>query len=285
MPRSKLKMKNKKIIKRSIICWLLLMPFIIMSLFPYAVMLTSSLKPRGEVYKIPTSWFASDFRFKNYLEMWDAINFGSSLFNSLYVGFITTLCILIIAIPAAYGLSQFEFKYKGLYRMFLLTTQMLSPIILIIGIFRLCVWLGILDSKNSLVLVYAAFGLAFSTWMLQSYFSTIPKELEESAWIEGATKFKSLIYIFIPLAIPAITVTSLISFVHSWNEFVLALTLMRSNENYTLPLKVFSLVGGRYQIEWDHVMAATFLATVPVAIIFSWLQKYLVQGISLGAIK
>jgi len=278
-------MKNKKIIKHSIICWLLLMPFIIMSLFPYAVMLTSSLKPRGEVYKIPTSWFASDFRFKNYLEMWDAINFGSSLFNSLYVGFITTLCILIIAIPAAYGLSQFEFKYKGLYRMFLLTTQMLSPIILIIGIFRLCVWLGILDSKNSLVLVYAAFGLAFSTWMLQSYFSTIPKELEESAWIEGATKFKSLIYIFIPLAIPAITVTSLISFVHSWNEFVLALTLMRSNENYTLPLKVFSLVGGRYQIEWDHVMAATFLATVPVAIIFSWLQKYLVQGISLGAIK
>ena len=277
-------MKNKKIIKHSIICWLLLMPFIIMSLFPYAVMLTSSLKPRGEVYKIPTSWFASDFRFKNYLEMWDAINFGSSLFNSLYVGFITTLCILIIAIPAAYGLSQFEFKYKGIYRMFLLTTQMLSPIILIIGIFRLCVWLGILDSKNSLVLVYAAFGLAFSTWMLQSYFSTIPKELEESAWIEGATKFKSLIYIFIPLAIPAITVTSLISFVHSWNEFVLALTLMRSNENYTLPLKVYSLVG-RYQIEWDHVMAAAFLATVPVAIIFSWLQKYLVQGISLGAIK
>jgi len=162
---------------------------------------------------------------------------------------------------------------------------MLSPIILIIGIFRLCVWLGILDSKNSLVLVYAAFGLAFSTWMLQSYFSTIPKELEESAWIEGASKFKSLIYIFIPLAIPAITVTSLISFVHSWNEFVLALTLLRSNDNYTLPLKVFSLVGGRYQIEWDHVMAATFLATVPVAVVFSWLQKYLVQGISLGAIK
>jgi len=276
---------NKKIIKKSLICWLVLAPFIFLSLFPFAVMLASSLKPRGEVYKIPTSWLSSEFRFKNYLEMWDAINFGTSLYNSLYVGFFTTLCILVIAIPAAYGLSQYEFKLKGLYRIFLLTTQMLSPIILIIGIFRLCVWLGILDSKNSLVLVYAAFGLAFSTWMLQSYFSTIPKELEESAWIEGASKFKSLIYIFIPLAIPAITVTSLISFVHSWNEFVLALTLLRSNDNYTLPLKVFSLVGGRYQIEWDHVMAATFLATVPVAVVFSWLQKYLVQGISLGAIK
>ena len=278
-------MMNKKNIKKSLICWLVLAPFIFLSLFPFAVMLASSLKPRGEVYKIPTSWLSSEFRFKNYLEMWDAINFGTSLYNSLYVGFFTTLCILAIAIPAAYGLSQYEFKLKGLYRIFLLTTQMLSPIILIIGIFRLCVWLGILDSKNSLVLVYAAFGLAFSTWMLQSYFSTIPKELEESAWIEGASKFKSLIYIFIPLAIPAITVTSLISFVHSWNEFVLALTLLRSNDNYTLPLKVFSLVGGRYQIEWDHVMAATFLATVPVAVVFSWLQKYLVQGISLGAIK
>ena len=278
-------MMNKKNIKKSLICWLVLAPFIFLSLFPFAVMLASSLKPRGEVYKIPTSWLSSEFRFKNYLEMWDAINFGTSLYNSLYVGFFTTLCILVIAIPAAYGLSQYEFKLKGLYRIFLLTTQMLSPIILIIGIFRLCVWLGILDSKNSLVLVYAAFGLAFSTWMLQSYFSTIPKELEESAWIEGASKFKSLIYIFIPLAIPAITVTSLISFVHSWNEFVLALTLLRSNDNYTLPLKVFSLVGGRYQIEWDHVMAATFLATVPVAVVFSWLQKYLVQGISLGALK
>ena len=278
-------MMNKKIVKKSLICWLILTPFIFLSLFPFAVMLASSLKPRGEVYKIPTSWLSSEFRFKNYLEMWDAINFGTSLYNSLYVGFFTTLCILVIAIPAAFGLSQYEFKLKGLYRIFLLTTQMLSPIILIIGIFRLCVWLGILDSKNSLVLVYAAFGLAFSTWMLQSYFSTIPKELEESAWIEGASKFKSLIYIFIPLAIPAITVTSLISFVHSWNEFVLALTLLRSNDNYTLPLKVFSLVGGRYQIEWDHVMAATFLATVPVAVVFSWLQKYLVQGISLGAIK
>ena len=206
-------MMNKKNIKKSLICWLVLAPFIFLSLFPFAVMLASSLKPRGEVYKIPTSWLSSEFRFKNYLEMWDAINFGTSLYNSLYVGFFTTLCILVIAIPAAYGLSQYEFKLKGLYRIFLLTTQMLSPIILIIGIFRLCVWLGILDSKNSLVLVYAAFGLAFSTWMLQSYFSTIPKELEESAWIEGASKFKSLIYIFIPLAIPAIIVTSLISFV------------------------------------------------------------------------
>jgi multiple sugar transport system permease protein len=181
--------------------------------------------------------------------------------------------------------SRFRFRGRGPYRQFLLVTQMLSPIVLVIGIFRLMAWLGLVDQLNALVLAYGAFGIAFAVWMLQSYFATIPVELEEAAWIDGASRLQSLTRVFVPLALPAVTVTALLTFIYGWNEFVLALTLLRSDAQFTLPIKVFSLVGGRYSVEWDHVMAATFLATVPVAVVFAWLQRYLVQGLALGGVK
>jgi multiple sugar transport system permease protein len=127
--------------------------------------------------------------------------------------------------------------------------------------------------------------MAFTIWMLQSYFNSIPRDLEEAAWMDGASHFTSLVKVFLPLAVPAMVVTAIFTFINSWNEFVLALTMLRSSENFTLPVQIFSQVAGRYQVEWHHVMAATVLATVPVAIVFSWLQRYLIRGMALGAVK
>jgi multiple sugar transport system permease protein len=121
--------------------------------------------------------------------------------------------------------------------------------------------------------------------MLQSYFGAIPVELEEAALIDGCNRWGAILRVFVPLAIPAIVVTAIFTFINSWNEFVVALTLLRSDENFTLPLKIFSLVGGRYTVEWQQVMAATLLATLPVAAVFTWLQRYLVRGMMMGAIK
>ena len=112
-----------------------------------------------------------------------------------------------------------------------------------------------------------------------------PKELEENAWIDGATWFQSLRLVFLPMALPALAVTAILTFVNTWNEFVLALSLLRSQESYTLTLRIYVLVGGAYKINWEHVMAATLLATVPVAIVFAWMQRYLVKGLSLGGVK
>ncbi|NRA22063.1 MAG: carbohydrate ABC transporter permease, partial [Oceanospirillaceae bacterium] len=190
-----------------------------------------------------------------------------------------------VAIPAAYALARYHFRAKSSYRLFLLVTQMLSPIVLVVGLFRLIVWLGLIDSVNSLVLIYAGFNIAFAIWMLQNYFQTIPKDLEESAWMEGASFFQGLVKVFLPMAVPAIAVTAMFTFINSWNEFVLALTVLRTEENYTLPIQVYSLVGGRYTIEWHHVMAAALVASLPAAILFSWLQKKLVTGLSSGAVK
>jgi len=272
-------------LKKSLIYWAILSPLVVVILFPFAVMFVTAVRPRDELFVYPPRWGFSEFRWDNFAEMWVKTNFGEALFNSLYVSVLSTALALVLSIPAAYALSRYRFRGKGAYRTFLLMTQMMSPIVLVLGLFRLMVALGMVNNLNSLVLTYAAFNMAFTIWMLQSYFSTIPRDLEEAAWIDGASHFTSLVRIFLPLAVPAMAVTAIFSFINGWNEFVLALTMIRSSDDFTLPVQIYSQVAGRYQVEWHHVMAGTVLATVPVAIVFSWLQKYLIRGMALGAVK
>lgn len=272
-------------LKKTLIYWAILSPLVVVILFPFAVMFVTAVRPRDELFVYPPRWGFSEFRWENFAEMWVKTNFGEALFNSLYVSVLSTALALLLSIPAAYALSRYRFPGKGAYRTFLLMTQMMSPIVLVLGLFRLMVALGMVNNLNSLVLTYAAFNMAFTIWMLQSYFSTIPRDLEEAAWIDGASHFTSLVRIFLPLAVPAMAVTAIFSFINGWNEFVLALTMIRSSDDFTLPVQIYSQVAGRYQVEWHHVMAGTVLATVPVAIVFSWLQKYLIRGMALGAVK
>jgi len=269
--------------RRTIFSWIVLSPLIVLVLFPFAVMFITAIKPATEVLR-PT-WWPGEMRLQNFLTMWEATGFGQALWNSIYVAVLSTAIALIVSIPAAYAMSRYRFAARGFLQQFLLVSQMLSPIVLVIGLFRLVVWLGLIDNINSIVFVYAAFNIAFSVWMLQSYFSTIPKDLEEAAWIEGASPWKALVKVFLPLAVPAMVVTSIFAFINAWNEFVIALTMLRSQATYTLPIQIFSLVAGRYTVEWHHVMAAAFVATIPIAIVFAWLQRYLVRGLALGAVK
>ena len=271
--------------KKSILYWLVLSPILIAILFPYAVMLSTALKPRSEIFVFDPTWWPSELRWANFVDMWHAIDFGKALVNSLIVSSTSVALVLLVAIPAGYATARFRFKGQPVYRQFLLITQMLSPIVLIIGIFRMMAALGVVDQPIALILAYGAFNMAFATWMLQSFFETIPREIEESAWIDGATWLQSLRLVFLPMALPALAVTAILTFVNTWNEFVLALSLLRSQESYTLTLRIYVLVGGAYKINWEHVMAATLLATVPVAIVFAWMQRYLVKGLSLGGVK
>ncbi len=276
-------MKISRKWRRTLVCWALLSPMVVLVLFPFAVMIITAVKPPSEVLR-PT-WWPSEFRWDNFITMWNATGFGRALWNSLYTAILSTVLALIVSIPAAYAMSRYRFAGRGFFQQFLLVSQMLSPIVLVIGLFRLVVWLGLIDNINSVVFVYAAFSIAFSVWMLQSYFSTIPRDLEEAAWIEGASAWQALVRVFLPLAVPAIVVTAIFAFINGWNEFVIALTMLRTQDSYTLPIQVFSLVAGRYTVEWHHVMAAAFVATLPVAIVFAWLQRYMVRGLALGAVK
>ncbi len=271
--------------RKSLLYWLFLSPLVVVILFPYAVMLSTALKPKDEIFVIDPAWWPSTLTWSNFADMWHAVSFGAALKNSLIISGTSVLICLAVAIPAGYATARFQFRGQPAYRQFLLITQMLSPIVLIIGIFRMMAKLGVVDQPLGLILAYAAFNMAFATWMLQSYFATIPKELEEAAWIDGASWLQSLTLVFLPLALPSLAVTAILTFVNTWNEFVLAFSLLRSDESYNLTIRIYSLVNAAYKINWDHVMAATVLATVPVAIIFAWLQRYLVKGLSIGGVK
>ncbi|WP_086052566.1 carbohydrate ABC transporter permease [Pseudoruegeria sp. SK021] len=269
--------------RHTLIAWALIGPIAVVILFPFAVMLITALKPADEV--LQPHWWPRNPQWGNFIAMWKATNFGPALLNSLLVSGFSTALAVAVSVPAAYALARMPFRGKGAFRQFLLISQMLSPIVLVLGLFQLVASLGLLDSKLSIVLVYAAFAIAFATWLLQSYFSTIPRDLEEAAWIEGASRTTAIRTVFLPLALPAIAVTCIFTFVQAWNEFVLALTLLRSQESYTLPIQIFSLVAGRYTIEWNYVMAAALVATVPVAIVFAIMQRHLVRGLASGAVK
>ncbi|MET4635183.1 carbohydrate ABC transporter permease [Kaistia defluvii] len=272
-------------VRKSLLMWLFLSPLVVVILFPFAVMVSTAVKPRVEVLMYPPSWFPSEIRLQNFIDMWQATRLGPAVMNSLLVSIAATVLCLLVAIPAAYAAARMEFTGRKLFRQFLLVTQMLSPIVLVLGIFRLMAKMGFVDQLPALVLAYVAFNLAFSVWMLQAYFQTIPKELEEAATLDGASTLQRMRLIFLPLAAPAIGITAVFIFIYCWNEFVLAMTLLRSPEKSTLTLQTFSLVGGRYQVEWDHVMAATLVASVPVAAIFALLQRSLVSGLTVGAVK
>lgn len=271
--------------RRTLVAWLCLAPLMLVILFPFAVMITTAIRQRAEILVFPPVWIPRHVRLWNFVDMWRAVGFGQALVNSIIVSVAATLLALLVALPAAYATARLRFGGQRSYQQFLLVTQMLSPIVLILGIFRLMAAMGLADRMAGLVLAYAAFNLAFAIWMLQAYFRTIPKELEEAAILDGATALQRFRLVFLPLAAPALGVTTTFVFIYCWNEFVLALSILRSPDKYTLPLQIFSLVGGRYSIEWDHVMAATLLATVPAALVFAALQRYLVRGLALGAIK
>ncbi len=270
-------------LKRSIIFWVLLSPIVVVILFPYAVMTISSLKSAQEV--LNPNWWPSELHWQNFPEMWRTSGIAPALANSLYVSALSTALTILVSIPAAYALSRYQFTGRDVFRQFLLVSQMLSPIVLVIGLFRLVAGAGMIDSLNVLVVIYTAFNIAFCVWMLQSYFSTIPRDLEEAAWMEGASRWRTLAAVFLPLAVPAMVVTAIFTFINAWNEFVIALTMLRTEGSYTLPIRVFSLVAGRYTVDWHYVMAAAFVASVPVAVLFAWLQRYLVRGLSIGAVK
>ncbi len=281
---------NTSKFRLSLICWLVLSPLVVIILFPFAVMFLTAVKPAEEVFVYPARWLPSVFRWSNFADMWDATKFGVALKNSLYVSLSSTLLAIAVSIPAAYALARFPFRGKGFYRQFLLVTQMLSPILLVIGLFRLAAMIhwgegNLVDKHISVIVAYAAFNIAFAVWMMSSYFATIPKDLEESAWLEGCGRAKAVWKVFLPLAVPAMTVTAIFTFINAWNEFAVVYTLIRSDANKTLTVQITDLVAGRYTVEWHQVMAATLLATLPVSVLFAWLQRYLVKGLALGAVK
>lgn len=210
--------------------------------------------------------------------------FGRQLWNSILVSAGATLVGVALAVSAAYAFSRFQFPGRRASLMGFLVTQMFPGTMMMIPLYILLDTLGLLDQMSGLILVYATTSLPFCVWMLKGYFDTIPKDLEEAALIDGASRFQIFWRVIVPLARPAIAVTALFSFMTAWNEFVLAKTLMGREELYTLPVVLKGYVG-KEDVAWGRFAAGAILVSLPVVGLFFALQRQLISGLTAGAVK
>jgi arabinogalactan oligomer/maltooligosaccharide transport system permease protein len=210
--------------------------------------------------------------------------FGRQLLASLYVSGATTIVGLLLAVTAAYALSRFQFPGKSAGMQSLLITQMFPATLMLVPLYEILQRLHLLDSLSGLVLVYATSSLPFCVWMLKGYFDTIPRELEEAAIMDGASRTQVFIRVVLPLCRPALAVTALFSFMTAWNEFILAATLLNDETKFTLPVALQRFVG-EYQVEWGKFAAGALIVSAPVMLLFFALQKHLVGGLTAGGVK
>jgi arabinogalactan oligomer/maltooligosaccharide transport system permease protein len=211
--------------------------------------------------------------------------FARWLLNSAIVAGLTTIVGVFLSCTAAYAFSRFRFPGRRAGLMSFLVSQMFPGTLMLIPLYIIVVqWLGLGSSFTGVVLVYATIAIPFCVWMLKGYFDTIPKELEESALIDGASQATIFLRIILPLAKPAVAVTALFSFMTGWNEFIIAATFMNKEDMYTAPVGLRFFVGGFSQ-QWGYFAAGSIIAAIPVVVLFMFLQKYLVSGLTAGAVK
>jgi arabinogalactan oligomer/maltooligosaccharide transport system permease protein len=211
--------------------------------------------------------------------------FARWLLNSVIVSLLTTLVGVMLASTAAYAFSRFRFPGRRTGLMMFLVAQMFPGTLMMIPLYIIIVqWLGLGSRYMALVLMYSVTAIPFCVWMMKGYFDTIPKELEESALIDGASQATIFFRIVLPLAKPAVAVTALFSFMTAWNEFIQAATFMNDEAMYTAPVGLRFFVSG-FSEKWGYFAAGSIVAAVPVALLFLFLQKYLVSGLTAGAVK
>jgi multiple sugar transport system permease protein len=250
-------------------------------IFPYLDMIITSLRPQSELQSsaiLPRHFELSAYR---------ALASNGLLHNLLITVLIAggaTILVLLVATPAAYYAARFKFRGRILFLVLVLVTQMLQPAALLVGIYRQYYVIGGLNTVWSLILVNAGFNMAFAVWILTAYFGSIPKDLEEAAMVDGATRLGALRRVTLPLAGPGVVTALIFTFIAAWNEFLVALTLTSTPDKQPLTVAINNFLGA-YSIAWQNMFAASVVATIPVIVLFALIERRLVRGLTAGSIK
>jgi multiple sugar transport system permease protein len=268
--------------------WVVLGLLAIFTVTPLYVMVSSALKPLGEVQGA-FHWIPSTITLKPFADIWKTIPLGRYFLNSLIVSTSATVLSVTLAVFAAYAISRFRFPGRRLFSVTVLSTQMFPGILFLLPLFLIFVNIGnvtgieLYGSRIGLIITYLTFSLPFSIWMLVGYFDSIPRELDEAAQVDGAGPIGALLRVVVPAAVPGIIAVSIYAFMTAWGEVLFA-SIMTDENSRTLAIGL-QQYSTQVDVYWNQVMAAALVVSVPIVVGFLLLQRYLVAGLTAGAVK
>ena len=256
----------------------------LMVLVPVYWMIITSFKEAPETFRNPPTLWPTKFTLDAYKKVLDVYSFGSFFGNSLVVVVLSTLLTILVSTMAGFGASRFKFKGKGAFLGFVLVTQMFPSVIMLIPYFRILRLYGLINTHLGLIIVYISFQVPLCTWLMYSYFETIPKDLDAAAAIDGLNQWGIFRKIALPLSLPGLASTSIYAFINSWNEFQCAMVLTTTDEMKTVSVVLGQMIDDT-MINWNDMMAASILASIPLILVFLFCQNLFFSGLTAGGVK
>ncbi|WP_074069483.1 carbohydrate ABC transporter permease [Rhizobium gallicum] len=260
--------------------------FLAFVLSPFVEGFLVSLKPLSQLFSSPYRFWPENGSFEAYRTMWVSVpGFGRYIFNSFFISIIVTIIVLCLVIPASYAFARFEFRGMGVLLGAFLTVNMFSGAVLLIPLFRLMRSMGVLNTYLAMIVPGVAFLIPSAIWLLRTYMIRIPQELNEAAYMDGASHFYTLRRVILPIAMPGIIVVAITTFIGAYaQQFIFALTFNSKTEYMPLPVGLFAYFG-KQEVIWNELMAASFVGILPAMVVIFFLQRYLVGGLTAGAVK
>ena len=278
-------MANSKKFKNVMLCilGLLILGFL---LFPFYWTLITSLKTEPEIFSNPPTFFPQVFNFKSYIAQLETGDFNMfrSFANSMIISVGAMVIAVLLAVPASYGIASYKFKGRKVMLLSFLVTQMLPVSVLLTPMFIMFKNMHVYNTPISAMLADATIGIPFSILILKNYFASIPRELEEAAYIDGCNKFSAFIRVLLPIAKPGVVVCAIFSFLYAWGDLAYGMTFIIDQQSRPITAGIFNFMG-QYGTKWSYLTAFAVVTIIPVALIFIFMQKYIIEGMTSGAVK
>lgn len=268
----------------SVLRFLILLVFLVAVLAPIYWLLITSFKTNAEINSMTVTYWPQNFTVENYRNLFQATHFADYLKNSLIVTFASSIIVLLFSISGGYALARYKFRGKSVVLVAFLVSQMIPTILLFIPMFLIFGRLRLTNTLQSLIILYTVFNTPFCLITLRGFFERIPVSLEEAAWVDGCTKLQALRKVILPVLFPGVIATFVFAFTGAWNELLAGIMFINSETLKTLPVGINSFIG-KYTIDWGQMSAACMIALIPTVIFFSIVQKYVIQGMTQGAVK
>lgn len=253
--------------------------------FPLIWMVLTSVKPQTELFRIPPSFWPQTITFEHYRRLLEETPFLTYFRNSVVLATSTTALVIVVATLGAYSLVRFSYPGRDKLALLVLFTYLLPSVVLIIPLYLMIVWAGLANTTASLVIAYTTFALPYALWLLRSFMAGIPEDLESAALVDGASRIGAFVDVILPQALPGIISTALFTFILAWNEYLYALVLVNSDAARPLTTGVMNMLITSFNIEWSLLMAASVMMSIPLIIVFTFLQGYLTAGFGAGGVK